>query len=238
MRPARPSQVIARSLGVKPVAALKAVAAVALLVMAGCASQGGAVATPFGPCGADARAPGVYPELEAVLPKTLGAAGRAPDQVDSGRSCSDQALGTLKQHGVTELRFSGATWKEGNSDGTVIATLATPAGVPELQEPWVEEFYEAGAQAGKKTDNITTSRPTFPGAGDVFRIDTLNDLSLQSVVTWQVDGATHVVIVATEVTPSADRAAHDLRVATAVAAADSGPPCACVRSPGPPPSAS
>jgi hypothetical protein len=200
------------------------VTVLALLVLAGCASPGQAAATPFGPCGEDARAAGAYPHLEAQLPTTLGEGGRAPDSVDSGRSCSDQALGTFRQHGVTELRFAGATWNEGNGNGTAIAVFAAPDGAPTLQKAWVEEFYEAGAQAGKKTDNIETSRPVMAGAGEVFRIDTLNDLSLQSVVTWQVDGATHVVIVATEVTPSADRAAHDVRVATAVAAAATGGP--------------
>jgi hypothetical protein len=224
--------------------ALAALLVVSVAALGGCASQGQPVATPFGACGDDARAPGAYPELEGRLPTSLGEAGKAPDSVDSGRSCSDKALGALRQHGVTELRFAGATWQEGNSDGTVIALLATPDGTAPLQEPWVEEFYEAGAQAGKKTDNIETSRPSFAGAGEVFRVDTLNDLSLQTVVTWQLDGETHVVIVATEVGPGADRAEHDRRVETAVAAAASavgasavgasavapavgGPPCAC-----------
>ena len=210
MRPIRQPGSLVRSAGV---------AVLALLVLAGCASNGRAAASGC----EDLRAPGTYPELEAQLPSSLGEDGRAPDSVDSGRSCSDQALGTLRQHGVTELRFAGATWEVGNSDGTVIVSLALPEGAPVLQEAWVEEFYEAGAQSAKKTDNIETSRPTVAGAGEVFRIDTLNDLSLQSVVTWQVDGATHVVIVATEVTPAASRAAHDERVATAVAAAAAGP---------------
>ena len=200
-----------------------------VVALAGCANE--LVATPLGPCGDDARAPGGFPELEVLLPAALPAGGRAPDGVDSGRSCSEAALGTLKSHGVTELRFAGATWREGDSDGTVIAVLATPGGVPLLDEAWVEEFYEAGAAAGKKTDNIETSQPTMDGAGAVFRIDTLNDLSFQTVVTWQTAGLTHVVIVATDVSPTADRAAHDRRVGTAVAtaaaafgAASSNPP--------------
>ena len=176
-------------------------------------------ANPLGPCGDDARTAGGFSELEVLLPKALGADGRAPDRVDSGRSCSDVALGTLKSHGVTELRFAGATWNAGGSEGTVIAVLATPEWVPELEEAWVEEFYEAGAEAGKKTDNIETSRPTIEPAGGVFRLDTLNDLSLQTVVTWQREGLFHVVIVATDVAPGKDRAAHDARVLEAVQAA-------------------
>jgi hypothetical protein len=212
-----------------------AVALLAVVALTGCSPQQQAAATPLGPCGDDARATGGYPELEAQLPTTLGEDGRAPDTVDSGRSCSDQALGTLKQHGVTELHFAGATWKEGSSDGTVIAVLATPAGTPPLEEPWVEEFYEAGAERGKKTDNIETSSPTLDGAGEVFRVDTLNDLSLQTVVTWQTGDRTNVVIVATEVTMTADRAEHDRRVALAVEAAATPVPSTSPVAPGPSP---
>ncbi len=146
-------------------------------------------ANPLGPCGDDARATGGFPELEAALPQTLGSGGPAPDRVDSGRSCSEAALSTLKAHGVTELRFAGATWEESDSEATVIAVLATPSWVPSLEAAWVEEWYEQGARRGKKTDNIETSRPTMGGAGEVFRVDTLNDLSFQTVVTWQDGGA-------------------------------------------------
>jgi hypothetical protein len=188
-----------------------------VLVLAACAQQLGA--NPLGPCGDDARAPGGFSELEELLPGTLGRDGRAPDRVDSGRSCSDAALGTLKAHGVTELRFAGATWNEGGSEGTVIAVFATPQWVPLLEEAWVEEFYQAGAEAGKKTDNIQTSRPTIEPAGEVFRLDTINDLSLQTVVTWETAGLFHVVIVATDVAPGKDRATHDAEVEAAVRAA-------------------
>lgn len=193
------------------------------IALAGCAPEQLA-GSPLGPCGDDARAAGGFPELEVLLPRALAPGARAPDRVDSGRSCSDAALGSLKQHGVTELRFAGATWEEGGSDGTVIAVFATPSWVPQIEEAWVEEFYEAGARAGKKTDNIETSRPTIDPAGEVFRVDTLNDLSLQTVVTWQAAVRTHVVIVATAVNPGADRTTHDQRVAFAVAAAAAAQP--------------
>lgn len=200
-------------------------------------------ANPLGPCGDDARTAGGYPELEALLPVGLFPGLTPPNRVDSGRSCSDVALGTLKAHGVTELRFAGATWNDGDNDGgTVVAVFATPNWVPLLEEAWVEEFYEAGARAGKKTDNIETSRPTYEGAGEVFRIDTLNDLSLQSIVVWQTAGLMHVVIVATDVTPLADRATHDQRVEIAVAAGagapgipSPGPGCGCTTGPTPSP---
>lgn len=159
---------------------------------------------------------GGFPELEALVPRSLE--GRAPDTVNSGRSCSDKALGRLTSHGIRELRYAGATWNQGRSDATVIAVLTTPPDQPPAQQAWIEEFYTAGAVAGTKTDNVTTTRPTMEPVGQVFRIDALNDLSLQTVVTWSGDdGVAHVVIVASEVSPTASRADHDARVAAAVA---------------------
>ena len=62
---------------------------------------------PLGPCGNDANSIGGYPELEALLPRMLD--GKAPDNVNSGRNCSTDSLGTLTTHGIHELRFAGAT---------------------------------------------------------------------------------------------------------------------------------
>jgi hypothetical protein len=192
------------------------VAVVLAVALAGCVQE--LASSPLGPCGDDARAVGGFRELEALLPASLGAANRAPDRVDSGRSCSDAALSTLKLHGVTELRFAGATWEDSDSEATVVAVLATPSWVPPLEEAWVEEWYEQGARTARKTDNIETSRPSLGQAGEVFRLDTINDLSFQTVVTWQDGGRTHVVIVASDVAPGKERAAHDAKVLTAVQA--------------------
>jgi hypothetical protein len=177
---------------------------------------------PLGPCGTDAKSIGGYPVLEAVVPRLLD--GKAPDTVDSGRNCSAESLGTLTTHGIHELRFAGATWSHGGGDATVIAVLATPSDEPFPQESWIEEFYTAGAVAGKHTDSTTTTRPVMEGAGQVFRLDTLNDLSLQSVVIWDDRGAIHVVIVATTVSPSASRELHEQRLVDAVKVAVVEPP--------------
>ena len=213
---------------------LAAVAALAFLALVATACNPEQLAqNPLGPCGDDARAAGGYPELEALLPETLGL-DVPPSRVDSGRSCSDAALGSLKAHGVTELRFAGATWTtESSSEGTVIAVLATPQWVPLLREEWVEEFYESGAREGKKTDNIETSRPTIEPAGEVFRLDTINDLSFQTVVTWETQGLFHVVIVATDVAPLKDRATHDAQVVAAVREAWPLPDAPRLPEPGP-----
>ncbi len=98
--------------------------------------------------------------------------------------------------------------------------LATPAGQPLLESTWVEEFYTAGAFAGRNIENIDTSRPNVPGVGIVFRLDTLNNLSQQSVVVWPAETYVHVVIVATDVASGASRDDHDERVRVAVEVAD------------------
>jgi hypothetical protein len=180
---------------------------------------GGSSATfdPNGPCVDDHRAAGAYPALESALPAAID--GKAPTSVDSGRSCSAAALSTYASHGVSELEFAGATWDDGGGNGTVVALLTTPTGQPQLQQAWAEEFYLEGARTSTKTENITKSQPDIGGRVG-FRIETLNDLSLQTVVVWSpVAGLVNVVIVATRVEPSASRTAHDAQVSAAIAAA-------------------
>jgi hypothetical protein len=188
---------------------------VASLGVTACGTAGASF-DPNGPCVADGRAAGAYPELEARVPKAIG--DRHATTVDSGRNCSDGALGALISHGVHDLRFAGATWDEGSGNGESIAVLALPNAQP-LPAPWAEELYETGARTAKRTEHIDTSRPTYPGIGAVYRLDTLNDLSYQSVVVWPDGPIVHVVIVANPVSPSASKADHDARVDEAVAAA-------------------
>jgi hypothetical protein len=188
--------------------------AIALCVVA-CQPSAGASFQPDGACTVDGRASGTYPSLEQLLPGGLGEEG--PTSVDSGRSCSDQRLSTLKSHGVTDLRYAGATWTPEGGSSTVIAVFTTPPGSPPLQAAWMAEFYEAGARASTKTENIEISHPTFESAGLVSQLNTLNDLSFQSVVVWPGDGFVHVVIVATRLEPGGEtRADHDAAVRLAV----------------------
>jgi hypothetical protein len=165
---------------------------------------------------ADARAAGAYPDLEARIPKSIGV--RSATTVDSGRSCTDAALGALVSHGIHELRFAGGTWDEGGGNAESIAVLGLPGGQP-LTAAWAEELYETGARTAKRTENIETSRPTYPGVGAVYRLDTLNELSYQTVIVWPDGPLVRVVIVANPVSPSASKVDHDARVDEAVAAA-------------------
>ena len=170
-------------------------------------------------CPADVRAPRVFPDLEALLP--LGMIERSPDSVDSGANCTLTSLGSYSSHGITELRFAGATWDYGGGDATVVAILASPG--PALEAGWVEEFYTIGAVNGRHIDEVTTTRPAMAGAGNVFRLEVINDLSLQTVVIWPAGQYVRVVIVATNVAPNASRDEHNRRVETAVEVAAAVP---------------
>jgi hypothetical protein len=148
----------------------------------------------------------------------------SPTSVDSGANCIAASLGTYATHGIGELRFAGATWDYGNGEAAVVAVLATPSvGQPALEAGWVEEFYTAGALAGRTIDDVTTDRPVMHGAGQVFRLEVINNLSLQTVVIWPAEPYVRVVIVATNVAPNASRADHDQRVEIAVEVAAGTP---------------
>lgn len=204
----------------KSPAAVLAFGLLVSIVVGGCGAFG-QTATPNPECPTgDVRAPGALPQLEALLPR--GMIERSPDTLDSGWNCSATALGSYVAHGVSKLAFAGATWDQRNGNGIVIAILALDSGP--LDAAWVEEFYTAGAVAARHTGDVKTDRPTYEGAGQVFRLETINDLSLQTVVIWPSAPYVHVVIVATTVSPDAVRADHDQRIdiAVQVAAAASG----------------
>ena len=80
--------------------------------------------------------PGAYPDLEALLPATYD--GKPPAGVDSGRTCTTDALGTLATHGITGVRFAGATWSLGASSGLTVAVFDGTG----LDPATMLEFYE------------------------------------------------------------------------------------------------
>ncbi len=176
--------------------------------------SGGPGFEPNATCGSDGQVAGAYPELEARLPATFD--GKAPTSVNSGRHCSETALGSLITHDAAGIEFAGSAWDLGQGSGVSSAVFSLPG--RDLPAAWVAEFYEIGARTAKRTENITASRPEFPGTGATFRLDTLNELSLQTVVSWQDGPIVRVVLVGTIVAPGASRAAHDDLVAKAVAA--------------------
>jgi hypothetical protein len=225
-RRARPGAGVRVTIRACSAGSLMRLGALALFValVAGCSPSTSPAPSPGSAagCATDVRGAGTFPDLEALLPR--GMIEAAPTTVDSGANCTDRSLGSYREHGIGEVRFAGATWDYGNGNATVAAVFATPAGQPRLDATWVEEFYLAGAFAARGADNLDTSRPTVPGVGVVFRLDTLNNLSQQTVVVWPDDGFVHVVIVATDVGPDASRADHDERVRVAIEVADAAAP--------------
>jgi hypothetical protein len=193
----------ARARGLGAVAAL-------LVVVAGCGL--GAASPPPG-CPTEPRAAGTLPDLEALLPAL-------PDStVDSGWNCRPERLRTYARHGVSRLEFAGATEEHADGSSIVVAVYRSGTGDPPLQAAWVEEFYEGSARESGRVDNIETRRESIAAAGEVWRMDGLNGLSLQSVVVWQGESVVRVVLVASEVGPDANRAEHDALVAATVGTA-------------------
>jgi hypothetical protein len=151
------------------------------LLLAACGGGAGAPVVSFdpaGPCTGDGQQPGAYPDLEASLPTTWE--DRRPDNVDSGRTCTPESLGTLATHGVEELRFAGATWKAGGSSGVTVAVFEADR----LDPAKMIEFYEAGARVARRTDKYVVSETTVAGQ-PATRLDVLgSDGTAQTVVAW------------------------------------------------------
>lgn len=190
------------------------VAVLLAVLVTACSGSPAASFDPNAPCGVDGRVAGAYPDLEARLPTSFEGAG--PATVDSGRHCSEAALGSLIAHKVSNVQFAGAVWDLGGGAGISSAIFRLPGA--DLPADWISEFYDIGARTAKRTENIEASSPIIPGPGQIFRLDTLNDLSFQTVLVWQDGSVVRVVLIGTPVSPSATRANHDDLVDRAAAA--------------------
>ncbi|HWP62901.1 MAG TPA: hypothetical protein VNO86_05480 [Candidatus Binatia bacterium] len=168
----RPLSSAARARLFAPLAAL----GLLLVGLAGCSLVGGGPSfSPDGPCLVDGRAPGAYPELEALVPARFD--DRPPDRLDSGRNCSPENLAGLAASGITELRFAGGLWATGAESGVTLAIFTAPGLTVEDLGAW----YEAGARSARKTSNIVVERPRL-GGGTAYRIDLENGGQLQTIV--------------------------------------------------------
>ena len=200
-----------RAARVRPVAVAALVAAVALLLV-GCA---GAAFDPTGPCTSDGSASGSYPDLEAQVPKLFR--GSAPSVVDSGRTCTQEGLGTLTGHGVKELRFGGSTWETGSQSGLSLAVFTSPDGSA-LPPGWLAEFYESGARTGKNVEQVVPTTFEIQPGVSAQRIDVLNGESYQTVIVWPQGGVVAAVLVADFIREIQTKDAHDKIVQEAIAA--------------------
>jgi hypothetical protein len=198
------------------IARLRGRAAVLVAVLVALAFMLGACSArfdPAGPCTSDGSAPGAYPDLEAQVPRAFR--GTPPGQVDSGRACSADGLGTLQAHGITELRFAGSTWTIATDSGLSLAMFRSEGSTP-LTRDWLVEFYETGAKAGKNVQSVdTTDYPVSAGVAG-RRLDVLNGESFQSVVVWERGGRIETAIVANFIREIQTRDAHDRVVRDAV----------------------
>lgn len=179
------------------------------ILAAGCSAS----FDPSGPCRADGSAVHAYPDLEAQLPSAFR--GTPPSQVDSGRACTPEGLGTLAGHGIGELRFAGATWSTGTDSGVSLATFRSE-GTTALTRDWLAEFYETGARGGKNVESVDTTDYQVEPSIVARRIDVLNGESFQSVVIWERDGRVETAVVADFIREIQTRDAHDVVVRDAV----------------------
>lgn len=192
----------------------RAVAALVGLLLGGILAAGcSASFDPSGPCRVDGSAVHAYPDLEAQLPTAFR--GTPPSQVDSGRACTPEGLGTLAGHGIGELRFAGATWSTGTDSGVSLATFRSE-GTTGLTRDWLAEFYETGARGGKNVESVDTTDYQVEPSIVARRIDVLNGESFQSVVIWERDGRVETAVVADFIREIQTRDAHDVVVRDAV----------------------
>jgi hypothetical protein len=174
--------------------------------LAACASQ---AFDPSGPCDSDGRLPGAYPELEARVPGSFH--GRAPDQLDSGRSCTQAALGPLAERGVDELRYAGGVWSTGAQSGVTLAVFSAPG----LEPADMLAFYVAGTRSSRRIERVSSGEYTRNGLA-MLRLDALNDGSDQSIVIWGDGDVVRVVLVADSLGELSGRADHERTVEDAV----------------------
>lgn len=144
---------------------------------------------PSGPCVADGRAPGGYPDLEARIPTEFE--GQAPESLDSGRHCSTENLGSLAAAGIEEIRFAGGTWSFGGRRSAAIAVFEAPG----LDARDMAEFYQDSAEVAGRTEVTATLETTLAGRAG-YRIDATTGERLQTVLVWPsgAPGRVHVVL--------------------------------------------
>ena len=157
-----------------------ALLAAVLVIAGGC---GSAAPTPppdpAAPCaGADEqRAPGFYPDLEALLPTEV--AGAAPATRDSGRYCSAETLGSLLEAGIAELRFAGATWPGEGETGIALVVYRAPG----LTVDAVADSFAVGAGAARGVTQVHASERDVAGRRGIA-ITAVSGRRPQTVIIW------------------------------------------------------
>jgi hypothetical protein len=159
------------------------------VVVAACGSSIPVVSfDPTSPCTTDGRQPGAYPDLEARLPTQYE--GQPPDNVDSGRSCTEGALGALAGLGISSVHFAGATWELAGGTALTVAVFEADGLTPGA----MIDFYQAGASGNSKVEKIATSELTVAGRPG-SRLDVLqSDGTGQTIVAWPASEPGRVMV--------------------------------------------
>jgi hypothetical protein len=168
----------------------------ATLVIAACAASSAVSFDPDGPCSGDGRAPGAYPDLEALVPTSFY--DGAPDVLDSGRNCTTANLGSLAGRGISEVRFAGGTWTFGAERAAVLAVFRADG----LDAAAMAAFYAESAKANGRTKILGQSTPSLGGRAG-YRLDTETSTRAQTVVAWPGTGDDVVNVVITSDLPDA-----------------------------------
>ena len=165
-------------------------------VVAACSGGSAPSFDPTGPCTGDGRAPGSYPDLEALVPRLYQ--GVAPGTLDSGRNCTAANLGSLAALGISEVRFAGGTWSFGAERAAVLAVFRATG----LTADALGTFYADSARTASRTTIDAESAPTVAGRSG-HRLDTTTGERTQTVVVWPAATAGQVNVVITNDLPDA-----------------------------------
>jgi hypothetical protein len=153
------------------------IVALAVALISACSGAPPPSFDPTGDCTTDGRAPGAYPDLEALVPTRFQ--GVAAGTLDSGRNCTVTNLGALARLGITEVRFAGGTWSFGAERAAVLAVFRTQG----LTADDLAAFYNESARAAARTKILGASQPLIAGRQGT-RLDTQTGERLQTVVVW------------------------------------------------------
>jgi hypothetical protein len=150
----------------------------ACLVLAACAAPVPSL-DPGAPCGGreELRSAGLEPDLEALLPARLD--GRPPDGRSSGRYCSPSQLGSLREAGLRELRFAGATWTDAEGGRSLTVYQA-----PGLTLDRLADSFAGGAGSARRVTNVRAAESSVGGRRQI-RIDALAGGRQQAVLLWE-----------------------------------------------------
>ena len=126
-----------------------------------------------------------------------------PSMLDSGRNCSDAALGSLAAS-FDEVRFAGATWGFGGERALVLVVFSAPG----LVAADVAEFYEESARTTPRVEILDETEPTVVGR-EGWRLDAKRVERLQTIVVWPAADADIVNVIVSNDLP-------DERIAEAI----------------------